>query len=967
MNSLEKTTPIGRWALSLTFSLLMAFPADAQRNAADSLRLDGYYTQLGQHCYTNLDSTLYYLDLLLTESDRLGWTEDQAYAYLWGILCTGYQDQIDLKYDLLEDADALMADKGDDLPPDVRSGIYRDLQMHWGDYYMETGGYNHALDIYEALVAELEAQQPLSDEQFERLVICNQYLATIHRQRGSLKEAIDYYFRALNYERQYYARQGSAAGGQTLIYSRIANAYWLMGEQRKAMSYYSSAFERAMQKYERSPEKNPRIRKRLISLGLELGGHYRELGKTDSALHVVQRVEQLSDSGEAIMQDVQLEKARILGDMRQYAAAHQLIKDAVAALQQEQSPGTGLQLGHLYNGEGDLYRQQDLHAKALQSYQQALHYFSEDFRGNDLKQNPSSAPGPSPRDLLYTLTQKTDLLVHSPPGFGDDWLRTAWATAQVGMDLIDSIKISYTSDFDKQYLLEESYQLYELALGIAHQQNDADAAFYIMERSKAVALFAAVRDLHARAYAGVPKAALEKMRRIQYQMAQVDARLERAVTETQQIELREQRLQLKSNYHKMIRSFEREYPAYYHLKYDQQVVQAAQIQKEDLLQQEVLIEYFVGNENAYACRVDRKDGQVHLVALPWKNELQQWAIDLKEDVHQRRDAAFREKALGLYRALVQPVLGTAKPKSLLVIPDGILGYLPFDILLTEAVAAGEESNFRNYPFLMQKTAISQSFSLTMLREGQFHREQSSEELLAFAPTFGGNEQIAERNDRDVLGALLYNKVEAQAVSNWFDGRLVADSEATKKQFLELAPQFRMYHIASHAVVDDESPNNSYIAFTDAAGGSEIDTRLYGYEILAQSFPADLVVLSACETGLGKVIRGEGLMSLARAFSYAGARSLVTSLWNINDQSGQQLMTEFYKHLKDGLPKDEALRQAKLTYLANAPDNARAHPRYWAAFVPTGNMEPLSGGGSWKWGIAAMALLGLGLLVWRRRA
>lgn len=967
MNLHEKTTPTGRWAYMLICFLLSAPAVSAQRNPTDSLRLDGYYTQLGQHCYSHLDSTLYYLDLLLEETQQLGWVEEQAYAYLWGILCTGYQDQVDLKYDLLEQANKLMGEKGGQLTPEIRSGIERDLQMHWGDYYMETGGYNHALDIYEALVADLEAEPELSDESFQRLVIGNQYLATIHKQRGSLKEAIDYYFRALNYERQYYARLGEPAGEQTLIYSRIANAYWLMGEQNKAMSYYSSAFERAMQKYERAPEKNPRIRKRLISLGLELGSHYRDLNKTDSGLYVIERVEQLSDPTEAIMQEIQLEKARIFGEMRQYATAHSLIKEAVAALQSEQSAGTGLQLGHLFNGQGDLYRQQDLHAKALQSYQQALHYFSDGFNGNDIRQNPSSSPGPSPRDLLYTLTQKTDLLAQTPPGSGDDWLRTAWATAKVGMDLVDSIKLSYTSDFDKQYLLDESYELYELALGIAHEQNDAAVAFDIMERSKAVALFAAVRDLHARNYAGVPKTALEKMRQIQYQMAKVDARLEAASTEEQQIALREERLQLKAAYNQMIRSFENDYPAYYHLKYDQRVVRSSEVRAGDLLQQEMLIEYFVGNDEAYACRIDKKSGQAQLVKLPWNKELQQWAIELKEDVHQRKDAAFRQKALGLYQALLQPVLAEASPQSLLVIPDGILGYLPFDILLTEAVTAGQEGNFRQYPFLMRQMAVSQSFSLTMLREMQLPQQQLPEDLLAFAPTFATGDQIAERSDRDVLGALLYNEAEAKAVTSWFDGMLVANRQATKQEFLELAPQFRIYHIASHAVVDDESPNNSYIAFTDNADSPATEFRLYGYEILAQSFPADLVVLSACETGLGKVVRGEGLMSLARAFSYAGARSLVTSLWNINDQSGQQLMTEFYKHLKDGLPKDEALRQAKLTYLANAPDNARAHPRYWAAFVPTGNMEPLSGGGSWKWGIAAMALLGLGLLVWRRRA
>jgi CHAT domain-containing protein len=254
-------------------------------------------------------------------------------------------------------------------------------------------------------------------------------------------------------------------------------------------------------------------------------------------------------------------------------------------------------------------------------------------------------------------------------------------------------------------------------------------------------------------------------------------------------------------------------------------------------------------------------------------------------------------------------------------------------------------------------AVSQNFSMSMLSEMQMARRQKTDQLLAIAPSFPGSNAIAERNDRAVLGELLFNEDEAAAVLRSFDGRLVADQQATKARFLELAAQYQIYHIASHAVVDDEKPNNSYIAFSTPSDSNSNYSRLYSYEILAQSFPADLVVLSACETGVGRVVRGEGIMSLARAFSYAGARSLVTSLWNINDQSGQALMAEFYRHLSDGLTKDEALRQAKLSYLENAPDNARTHPRYWAAFVPTGNMESLTGSRTWQWAILAFVLLG----------
>jgi CHAT domain-containing protein len=105
-------------------------------------------------------------------------------------------------------------------------------------------------------------------------------------------------------------------------------------------------------------------------------------------------------------------------------------------------------------------------------------------------------------------------------------------------------------------------------------------------------------------------------------------------------------------------------------------------------------------------------------------------------------------------------------------------------------------------------------------------------------------------------------------------------------------------------------------------------------------PLDLVVLSACETGLGKIEQGEGIRSLGRSFMESGAQATIISLWNVNDKSTAFIMTDFYKHLKAGITKDEALRQAKLDYLKNATTQ-NSHPYFWAAFIPAGDMQPLS--------------------------
>lgn len=941
----------------------------SQSPAVDSVRIEQYFERLGQHCYTDLDSTLFYLDTLLAYTDQAGWTEEHAYALLWGILCTGYQDEIEIKYDYLQRTEALLADETVKLPADIREEVHRDLQMHWGDYYLETGGYTQALDIYEPLAAKLEAAPELDDDAFERLVITYQYLASIHRQRGSYREAIDYYFRALNYEKQLYARQGEVVGDHSLAYSRIANAYRLLGERDRALHYYRSAFAGANSRYQANPEQSSRIRKRLVSMALEIGTYYRELGKPDSARFYLRAVEPLAATDDPLAQNLQLETAHILLQQEQYQHAHRLLNTILSELNAQPALSDRPLLARLFTLRANIYQAQQQYGPALQAQQQALTYLADDFTSDKLADNPDLANRLFSRELLHSLTQKARLLFEHPPGDRKDWLPAAWATAQLGMDLIDSIKIGFTSDYDKQYLLGESYTLYEIALAIITERAGPSAAahaFRTMERSRSVALFAAVRDLHAREYAGVPDDRLEAVRRLQYQLAKVDAELSSGGSEEKQIALRDRRRQLQQQQQGMLRTFERDFPAYYRLKYDLQVPDLAWVQKQQLDRDTWLIEYFVGERYLYATVVNGQTGDSRVYQLPWSDELSQWAVSLKDDLYQGRDDAYRQKAVGLYQALLAPLLPAQSPTGLLIIPDGVLGYLPFDVLLTKSVPPTQQADYRNYPYLLRSTAISQCFSVGMLREMQRERRERNTGLLAVAPTFRSTELLAERSRQDVLGELLFNTAEAEAVSNNFDGRILLDQQATKQQFLRLAPNFRYYHIASHAVVNDASPHHSFIAFTAASGDSLQDFRLYSYEIFAHTFPADLIVLSACETGIGQIIRGEGIMSLARAFGYAGARSLVTSLWNINDASSLDVMSAFYRSLKEGLPKDKALQQAKLTYLETAADQARAHPRYWAAFVPIGDMQAIDSGIPWVWWAVIGGIVVLGATWWLRR-
>jgi CHAT domain-containing protein len=172
----------------------------------------------------------------------------------------------------------------------------------------------------------------------------------------------------------------------------------------------------------------------------------------------------------------------------------------------------------------------------------------------------------------------------------------------------------------------------------------------------------------------------------------------------------------------------------------------------------------------------------------------------------------------------------------------------------------------------------------------------------------------------------------------------------------------------HGILNKKLPQNSALAFTEQKDSSQ-DAFLYAYEISQLPIRADLIVLSACETGYGKFQQGEGVLSLGRSFFYAGAPSLVMSLWSINDQATQQIMQAFYQGLELGQSQTQALRQAKLHYLQHTQAQVEAaHPAFWAALQQVGADRPvalhrkaLSG---W-WGLALLPLLGL-IWFWRYR-
>ena len=261
-------------------------------------------------------------------------------------------------------------------------------------------------------------------------------------------------------------------------------------------------------------------------------------------------------------------------------------------------------------------------------------------------------------------------------------------------------------------------------------------------------------------------------------------------------------------------------------------------------------------------------------------------------------------------------------------------------------------------FLLFSKAISYSNSISSLLELREKHSINNNKLLAFAPEFQGKVLAENENTRD-LGKLAYNTDEVNKIALFFESEIYQQESATLENFMTQAPKFKMIHLATHASANDEFPDYSYLAFSKMDKGSDV---LHIKDLYNLSLQADLVTLSACQTGIGELQKGEGMLSLSKGFFYAGAKALSNTLWKINDRSSAKLMGYFYDGLQSGLQKNEALRLAKIQYLKSTEDPLLRHPYYWSAFVISGDINAVKTT-NYTWYILEAVLLFLMLFFW----
>ena len=620
-------------------------------------------------------------------------------------------------------------------------------------------------------------------------------------------------------------------------------------------------------------------------------------------------------------------------------------------------PGTA----HCLKNIGGIYFKEEDYLRALQFYQKALMSSTYDFNGQELDENPSIEQVDGQLTTFDIIDDKASALYKLYGRTNQvKYLKLSLDTYELCVDIIDQIRIAFQDEESKLALNKSENGTYSKAIEVAAKLFELtgnpiyrEKAFSYSERSKASSLRNYLNDMDAKTFGGIP----EDLQILEHKLKQdiADYR-DKIYRERKEIRPRQDSIskwrhtlfEKNAEYELMVKRFETDHPDYYALKYDNASIKVDELQKE-LKEDEVLVEYALSDSTLYSFVIGHKLFEMNKMALR-KGELERSITDIRTSLKTNDFSGNSMKyyqdyisaAHKLYQLMIAPYEEVIQNKRLIIIPEGKLAYVPFGVLIKEK-GDPETLNYRNLDYLIRHNPISYQNSATIAykRPESGFSTSSARKLLAFAPSYDNVSDsilITRQVHHNKLYPLPGAKIEVEKISKVFDGKTFIDEFASESNFKKNAENYDILHLAMHTILDDDNPMYSKLVFTQTEDSLN-DGLLNTYEIYNMNLKARMVVLSACNSGDGKFLKGEGVMSLARGFFYSGCPSLIMTLWTVEDLSGSILMSSFYKFLSQNFPKDVALQQAKLEYL-NSADALKSHPYFWSGYVAIGDTESL---------------------------
>ena len=513
------------------------------------------------------------------------------------------------------------------------------------------------------------------------------------------------------------------------------------------------------------------------------------------------------------------------------------------------------------------------------------------------------------------------------------------------LKVLHTFRLQNSTASHKSFWASEHLEIYESVIRKFLSFDDVHSAFSFAEENKSNLLLQSLNDLEAKSYAGIPEELLEEERSLRaekqfyekklFELKQAETIDSIKVSEFSEI-IADSDLRITA----IVDSFETHYPEYYELKYNQERLTVEDVQS--MLDAETgFLEYFVGKDSTYLFSISEDDINYYAFEHLDSLDLSHYYQFLRNPESDMSNV--EREARSCYDFLLKDALNDFGPsiRKLVIVPDSKLNNIPFELL------QDEEGDF-----ILNKYDIGYQYSGRLWRLLEQRKSTNNNyDLVAYAYNSNSADYLAERACTNMtLSNLLCSQSEVDAITDILGSDNILSQHSSTDDLFEKASEAKIIHLATHACMDYKNSDYSRIFFEDK--------EINNIDLQLKTLNADLAVLSACESGYGELIEGEGAMSLSKGFFHAGCKSTLVSLWPVDDCSTSDVMAYFYKEIRNGKNKDEALKQAKLNYVSSAHPS-RQHPYYWAGFVLIGDVSPIDFSEPtlyWRWLISLSVAL-----------
>ena len=810
----------------------------------------------------------------------------------------------------------------------------------------------------EYLEAALHIYLKNEDDSLDKISSCYSYLSRIYTRSEQHSKALTYNKKTLALNRKIYG-EGHAQVG--LAYAITAITYGRMVDFENSLLN----FEKANKLFISNLGEGHRW---VVTTYENIGRAHNRLGNLEASLQNYEKAIALGKKhlGEdhLVVAHVYLNAADTYAAMQENEKALELYEKALA-VQKKAYGEKHREVAQNYIAQGNFYNHISEHLLALEKFDWVLSSYEK-----EIVKALESEIILEEMTVLYKLVEALEgkaltlkLLYEKKHGLKH--LLSSKKTYKQAQRIIEKMRLATTTLEDKMYLTSSNQMSLRgiIETNFALHETDKNPellqeAFFYSEQNRARVL-QQVSQQNAKATTDEAlKDLLDKEIKIKENKSDYLSKIEAIKKETNAddskiTEYEDALFDINLQYDTLINTMQQKYPNYFDLEFGKNENNIAEIQGE-LDANTSLLEYFVADSSTtYVFLItNKKFIAKRLITAQLSEKVRQ----LKKAVMEQNTAKYKESAAALYGDLVAPIADELVGNELIVVPDGPIWHINFELLLKKV---NSSNNPKNFEYLLNDYAISYANAAGLYMNRQVMTKEYTNDMLAFSfsDSLNAGNTISLATLRNQTDDLPGTRKEITEIAKLVNGDYFYGNKAQEADFKKSAKNYKILHLALHGDVDHKNPQNSRLYFTKGKDEKE-DNMLYGHELSSLDIAADLVVLSACNTGTGKITAGEGMMSLGNAFQYAGSKSLLMTHWEISDKVAPELMKLFYANLKSGMNKSRALQQAKLSYLS-ASDAQKSAPFYWASFYLVGDTSPISLGSTQKW---PFVLLGIALLL-----